>query len=112
MIDPKLLKILLKYGNEITYQNDEIVIYSGHTPKVGFVLLEGKVEIQMSRSKKILPPQSIFGLKELMNNEAYKHSIKVYSGSKIISLDKSAVKAISKYKAAQDLLTTFCKEAS
>ena len=51
-----------------------------------------------------MPVQCIFGLKELMGHIPFKNTIKAYEGAKVITLDKSAIKSLSKYKSAQGLM--------
>lgn len=90
-IDQKVLDFLQGYCSEIVYERDEIIIYEGHVPRVGFVLLEGKLEIIMSKSKKEVTPNNAIGVRELAKNQPYKYTVKIYPNTKVLPLDRSTL---------------------
>lgn len=90
-IDENILDYLQGFCSEIVYQRDEIIIYEGHVPRVGFVLLEGKLEIIMSKTKKEVTPNNAVGVRELASNEPFKYTVKIYPNTKVLSLDRSTL---------------------
>ena len=91
-LDPEILSLFKELGQELVYQRDEHLIYKDHVPKFGFILLEGRAEIHLSRSKRSILPFSIVGIKEITLNIPYQNAVKVFEGAKILMLDKSVLK--------------------
>lgn len=90
-IDPNLVKTLQSCCSEIIYQRDEIVIHEGHIPRVGFILIEGKIEIIMSKTKKEVLPMKAIGVRELVSKRPFKYTVKIYPNTKVLSLDRSTL---------------------
>lgn len=85
-----IINKLMGICHEVTYENEEIIIHEGHVPRVGLVLLEGKVEILKENSKRSLPLNKVIGIKELGLGERLGFAVKVYPNTKVLSIDKSA----------------------
>lgn len=90
-IDSNLMKLLQGYCSEITYQRDEVIIYEGHVPRLGFILVEGKLDIIMSKTKKEVAPLNAVGVKELLSNQPFKYTVKIYPNTKVLPLDRSTL---------------------
>jgi hypothetical protein len=94
LIDPNYFKLMEKYFPIITYQTEEIVTYRSHIPRVGLILLEGKIEIIKTKSSFIVEINHGVGLKELWLKTPSKYKIKVFPGTKVISVDLTTLKLL------------------
>ena len=90
-IDPNILNLLEKFGEIISFKSDEDLVHKGHIPKFSFILLDGRVEIHLSRSKKELLPFSIVGIKEVMFGTPLTRKIRVFNGTKVLKLSKLSI---------------------
>ncbi len=97
-LDIDIINYLQGFCSEIVYERDEVIIYEGHVPRVGFVLLEGKLEIIMSKTKKNVLPNNAIGVKELASKEPFKYTVKIYPNTKVLPLDRSTLISLSKVK--------------
>lgn len=93
-IDPDIVELLQGHCSAIVYQRDEVIIYEGHVPRVGFILLEGKLEIIMSKRRESVEVNSGVGLKELASNKPYKYAVKIYPNTKVLPLDRSTLSSL------------------
>lgn len=74
------------------YQVTQDIIYEGQTPHVGFVLVDGEVQLK-KRNKvvKSIQDQSVIGINELVNNTKSSYSIGITKDSDVIILDRSSL---------------------
>lgn len=94
LIDPNYFKLMEKHFPVITYQREEIVTYRSHIPRVGLILLEGKIEIIKTKSSFIVEKNHSIGLKELWLKSPSKYKIKVFPGTKVLSVDLTTLKLL------------------
>lgn len=92
--DQNYFSILKKYFPIVTYQNEEIVTHRSHIPRVGLVLLEGEIEIIKTKSSQALAINDCVGLKELWSKTPIKYKIKVFPGTKVLSIDLSTLREL------------------
>jgi len=79
------------------YRNDADVIYKGHVPHCGFLLLEGQITLTISKTKKVvLNSGSLIGVRELMNSDPIAFDVNISSNSSVLILDRSTVDDILK----------------
>lgn len=82
------------------YQRIEInfetqIIYEGHIPNVGYLLLEGEAFLcKRNRPVQKLHKNSLIGVEELLDHRPFKWSLKVGPGTKLLILDRSTLMEI------------------
>ncbi|MBT3981602.1 MAG: hypothetical protein HOE90_09640 [Bacteriovoracaceae bacterium] len=79
------------FGELNHYSKEEMLIYKGHVPKVSFVFLDGKMELQRNYESLLVENFCIVGLHELVEELPFKYSLKIFPGSKCIVLNKSSL---------------------
>ena len=78
---------------EVRYEST--IIYEGHTPHAGYLLLEGEAILcKRNRPLQKLQNRSLIGVEELLGHKAFKWDLRLKPGSKLLVLDKSTVKEI------------------
>lgn len=91
---------LVEFLEKSEYQKIEVrfestIIYQGHTPHAGYLLLEGEAILcKKNRPLQKLQNRSLIGVEELLEHKPFKWDLKLKPGSKLIVLDKSTVKEI------------------
>lgn len=77
------------------YNTESEIIYEGHVPTAGYLLIEG--EIHFLKRKRVVETAkggSLFGISELMNHTALNYTVRIQPGSKVCILDKSTIKEL------------------
>ena len=88
---------LKKIVQQRRYKRDADIIYKGHVPHCGFLLLEGEITLRLSKTKILtLNKCSLIGIRELMNAEPFKFDAYIKSDSKVYILDRSTVNELLK----------------
>ncbi|MDD0853393.1 cyclic nucleotide-binding domain-containing protein [Halobacteriovorax sp. GB3] len=93
-----------------TFPIQSDLFYEGQIPIVGYLLLDGHV--QMLRNKKvkaIISKGTLFGVKELMTNSPSHYSAQILPGTKVCFLDKSSVLEFIEKHQGQDIGELFQK---
>lgn len=95
-LKPKeLKKLLLNVGSRI-YKTRSELIYKGHIPLAGFILIEGAIDIM--QGKKLvgsIVPGQLLGLNEALNHIPFKYQAIIEANSEVIILDQSTLKELS-----------------
>ncbi|MGB0455112.1 MAG: hypothetical protein ACPGJV_15490 [Bacteriovoracaceae bacterium] len=86
-----VLTKLLKYCEKREYVADQDVIYKGHSPHVGFLIIKGIGIAKGSKSVKYLAPGVCVGIRELANGGQLKYNFQIKSGAVTLIVDKSAL---------------------
>ena len=107
LLSEKEINFLKKHCDQISYSKDEVLIYEDHVPKVGIVLLSGKLAQIKWNDVKLLPPFSSIGIRELYNNLSMDCSVKIFKGADILVLSKSKIEDL---KNDQSLKLCFLKQ--
>ena len=94
LIDPYCFSLLEKYFPTVIYKNEEIVIYRSHIPRVGLILVEGEMELIKTKTSSNIEKNHGVGLRDLWNKTPSKFKIKVFPGTKVLSLDFSTLKTL------------------
>lgn len=99
MIVDKLIRdqieALLKFCNPRVFKTETDLIYEGHIPIAGYLILEGNAKlVKKKKVTKILDEGNLFGIHELLNNIPIKYGVQISSNSKLCILDKSTVKEL------------------
>lgn len=86
------IESLSNFFDVANFQQMQEVIYEGHTPNAGFILLEG--DLSLKKKNKIVDSfkkNFCYGFYELINNKKSKFSVAVNKGSKLFILDRSSL---------------------
>lgn len=79
------------------YNTESELIYEGHSPTAGYLLIEGEIHfLKRKRLVKTALSGSLFGIIELMNHTPIKYTARIQEGSKVCILDKSTIKELLK----------------
>ena len=95
----KLLQELIQTVSSVSslkqYKNKADIIYKGHIPHSGFLLVDGRITLKSSRDKSFdIFNGSLIGVRELMNAEPFNFDAQIESNSSVYILDKSTVNEI------------------
>ncbi len=95
-LNPKeIKKLLLNVGSRI-YQTRSELIYKGHIPLAGFILIKGAIDLM--QGKKLvgsIAPGQLLGLNEALHHIPFKYQAIIESNSEVIILDQSTLKELS-----------------
>lgn len=92
LINSTQIECLSQFSEPRTYQTETEIIYEGHVPHAGFLLVEGSISFY--RNKKLiskLESGSLFGIAELMAHTPFPYTAVITPGSKVAILDRSTV---------------------
>lgn len=96
-VTPKQFEELSKLTDCRFYKEESILIYEGHTPFVGYVLVDGKVEIlKKNKIVSTISPLTLFAVNELINHAPVNFTVRVSPESKVLIMDKSTIHEIQK----------------
>lgn len=100
-----LVQNLLRHFEEKQIQVDQEIVYRGHIPFAGILLLDGKIIASNTRAKHNYESGTLIGVKELIEGNPLKYSIEVKSGSTILILDRTSLLELSQLrdKASQEI---------
>lgn len=77
------------------YNAESEIIYEGHTPTAGYLLIKGEVHfLKRKRVVQTADTGSLFGVLELMNNQPLKYTVRIQPNSQVCILDKSTIKEL------------------
>jgi len=83
---------LRKISVPMKYEVEADLIYEGHTPIVGILLLSGKIKLYRGRRlRQQLDKGHLLGVRELMLNLAFEYTARIIAGSEICYLDRSTM---------------------
>ena len=85
------LAALKRYLPERYYQKDTEVIYRGHIPQVGFILLFGKMYLKKTRIQTDIVIGEVHGVRELYSNSPYRYTVGILKGSSVLIIDRSSL---------------------
>lgn len=79
-----------------TYNSQTQVIYHGQVPMAAYILIEGKIDLKNARDKliRVCEPNVLVGFSEIYNNMPFKYTAEIEPGSKVLIIDRTAVKTI------------------
>jgi CRP-like cAMP-binding protein len=94
-LDDQTIKQFTEICPPRIFNTETEIIYEGHIPTAGYLLLEGKVHfVKRKRVVQIVGANCIFGISELMNNQPLKYTVRIEPGAQVCILDKSSIKEI------------------
>ncbi len=94
-VSTKIINDLEKISSCRQYKKGANIIYKGHIPHCGFLLIEGEITLTHSKSKiTIVHEGSLIGIKELMNSSPFQFNASIKPESRVYILDKSTVNEI------------------
>lgn len=91
-VSQEQLSFLLNYLSPRKFNVTEELVYEGHVPFAGYVLLEGKITIE--KRKKVIatvPINGLVGVSELLDHLPLPFTLKIHANSQALILDKSSV---------------------
>ncbi len=92
ILEKSVIDEITSHTNIHTYQLQLNLYYEGQIPIVGYLLLEGHIQLlRNKRVKSVLSKGTLFGVHELMTNTPIQHCAEVLPNSKICFLDKSTI---------------------
>lgn len=99
------IKNLLRHFEEKKIQVDQEIVYQGHIPFAGILLIQGNIVASNTRTKHVFTSGALIGVKELMEGNPLKYTIEVKSGSTIMILDRTSLIELGdlKDKASQEI---------
>lgn len=100
-----LIQNLLRHFEEKKIQVDQEIVYRGHIPFAGILLIEGEITARNTRAAHSYTGGTLIGVRELMDGSPLKYSIEVKSGSTIMILDRSSLIELGEMrdKASQEI---------
>ncbi|MBT6325773.1 MAG: cyclic nucleotide-binding domain-containing protein [Bdellovibrionales bacterium] len=111
-VPSNIIKDLDEIVSARLYRNNADIIYKGHIPHCGFLLLKGEITLTISKTEKIiLDSGSLIGVRELMQSDPIGFDVKISSNSSVLILDRSTVDEILKSD-NEGLKELFCKEVA
>ena len=95
ILPAKYIENLLSHCKPSTYNTESELIYEGHIPTAGYLLLDGEINfVKRKRVIQTIKSGTLFGVIELMESSPLKYSVKITPNSKVCILDKSTVKEL------------------
>lgn len=101
-LNSETIKGLRNHFEEKMFQVDQELVYRGHIPSIGLLLLEGLVVAKNTRSTHKYDEGSLIGISELLKGEPSKYTIKIKSGSKVILFDRTGLLELTSSKKTSD----------
>lgn len=94
-VSPELMAKIINLSEGHKYTVDSHLYYEGQTPIVAYLLIAGEASLVKKRRKTIpIRRGSIFGLKELIQNEKSIYGAVIKSHSEVCFLDRSLINEI------------------
>ncbi|MAX66866.1 MAG: cyclic nucleotide-binding domain-containing protein [Bacteriovoracaceae bacterium] len=94
-LSPEHINDLLTLLKPHCYQTPTELIYEGHIPRAGYLLLSGEVEFY--KKKKLISrigANHLFGVYELMTNTSLPYTAYIKANSRVLILDKTTIKEL------------------
>jgi CRP-like cAMP-binding protein len=92
LIDHAQISSLIQFSEPRVYNAETELIYQGHVPHAGFLLIEGT--IRFLKNKKVIhevETGGLFGVIELMGHKPFPYTAVITPGSKVAILDRSTI---------------------
>ena len=94
-LDKRYIDKLVTLCPPRVYNTESEIIYEGHTPTAGYLLIEGEIHfLKRKRVVQTVHDDALFGITELMNNMPLKYTVRIQPNSKVCILDKSTIKEL------------------
>lgn len=107
-LEEKYIKLLKNLCPPRVYNAESELIYEGHVPTAGYLLLDGEIHfLKRKRVVETAKSGSLFGVSELMNHTPLKYTVRIQPGSKVCILDKSSIKELLNEMSDGDLPDIF-----
>ena len=87
------VEYLSKFSKECLYSSETQIIYANQIPMASYVLLAGKIILRDAQKRivKTCQPKVLIGFSEFFHGKAYKYTVEIESGSKVLILDRSTI---------------------
>lgn len=109
-ISNELIEKIKAVSTPHCYSSRSDLFYEGQTPIVAYLLVEGYIHLTKNKKiKGILDPGTLFGLKELMNNEPVDVDAQILPNTMVCFLDRSTILEILN-KQTKEPLSEFLNE--
>ena len=91
-VSEQMIKKISEISTMKQYRSNADIIYKGHVPHCGFLLVEGRITLKIGRDKSMeIFNGSLIGIKEMMCSEPFKFDVNIDSNSSVFILDKSTI---------------------
>lgn len=91
-LDTKTIDEISSHTQSHTYPLQIELYYEGQVPIVGYLLIEGHIQlIKNKKVKSILSKGTLLGVHELMTNSPAEYSAQILPNTKVCYLDKSTI---------------------
>lgn len=89
------IETICAHLSSIIYKRDANLIYKGHVPMVGHLLVDGEITfVKSSRPILKLKKGSVFGVKELIEGTPFPFNTQVSPETEVVILDRSTIQEI------------------
>jgi signal-transduction protein with cAMP-binding, CBS, and nucleotidyltransferase domain len=86
------LNMLKQRYTALKFNNDFELVYDSQIPNTGIVLLQGQIALlKRKKVKDVLPPGTLLGVSNLINNLPMNVDCKLLGNSEVIMLNKSEI---------------------
>lgn len=94
-LSEELVARLSEISSRLKYPVDAEIIYEGHTPIVGILLVAGRIKLVRGRRvRQVLERGALLGVPELLEKKAFEYTAQIQGGSEICYLDQSTIQEI------------------
>ena len=97
-LDQQFYESLLCHFEERKFLVDQEIIYRGHIPFAGLLLLDGQIVAKNTRSIQKLKKGTLIGVRELIEKSPLKYSVEVIAGSSVFIFDRTTILSFKRSK--------------
>lgn len=91
-LNPHDVSVLKENHEVLSFHNECELVYEKQIPNAGIALIDGEIELfKKSKVLQSVPPGSLLGVQQLLNQEPVQVGCKIKKDSKIILLGKSEI---------------------
>ncbi|EQC43078.1 cyclic nucleotide-binding domain protein [Bacteriovorax sp. BSW11_IV] len=91
-LDKNTVDEISSHADVHTYPLQSNLYYEGQIPVVGYLLLEGHIQLLKNKKvKSVLSKGTLLGVHELMTNSPAQYSAQILPNTKVCFLDKSTI---------------------
>lgn len=92
ILAPNEILVLEPILEKRVFKNTIEIIYEGHIPHVGYLLIQGEAFLgKKNKFKQVIRPGTTIGARELLNGHPHPSTAKIFSGSEVYILCRSSL---------------------
>lgn len=85
------IEVLKKHFSTLKFSSPFNLVYEAQVPNTGVVLLSGEIELFRKNKKETIPPGTLLGVHQLLNDEPVKQGCKIKENTEVLLLEKSDI---------------------